>query len=89
MSDIEALLTELRKLPAIRVSDADDVEALLTGVRTAAGRWADILYDLQEASRGLVGPRAEAALTVAFRRAEECYVELEIALDACARGSRG
>lgn len=33
--------------------------------------------------REQVPPRAEAALTLAFRRAEEAYVELEIALRDC------
>ncbi|GGZ37473.1 hypothetical protein GCM10010387_34540 [Streptomyces inusitatus] len=83
MTDIEALLEELRNLPATRVSGAHDVEALLTRVRSAAGRWADVLYEIHESAQGLVGPRAEAALAVAFRRAEESYVELEIALSAC------
>jgi hypothetical protein len=85
MSDIEALLEELRSLPAIRASSALDLEALLTTVKSAAGRWADVLYEIQESAQGLVGPRAEAALEVAFRRAEESYVELEIALSDCAQ----
>ncbi|MEU3917647.1 hypothetical protein ACFYW6_05665 [Streptomyces sp. NPDC002659] len=85
MSDIEALLEELRSLPATRVAGADDLEALLATVKSAAGRWADVLYEIQESAQGLVGPRAEAALEVAFRRAEESYVELEIALSDCGR----
>ncbi|GLF92784.1 hypothetical protein [Streptomyces yaizuensis] len=80
MSDIEALLEELRSLPATRAAGAQDIEALLERVKSAAGRWADVLYDIQESAQGLVGPRAGAALEVAFRRAEESYVELEIAL---------
>ncbi|MFI9583813.1 hypothetical protein ACIHCQ_18640 [Streptomyces sp. NPDC052236] len=85
MSDIEALLAELRSLPETRVSSARDLEALLATVKSAAGRWADVLYEIQQSAQGLVGPRAEAALEVAFRRAEESYVELEIALSDCAR----
>ncbi|MFK4226719.1 hypothetical protein [Streptomyces sp. NPDC019890] len=85
MSDIEALLAELRSLPTTRVSSARDLEALLATVKSAAGRWADVLYEIQESAQGLVGPRAEAALEVAFRRAEESYVELEIALSDCAQ----
>ncbi|MET7620068.1 hypothetical protein [Streptomyces sp. NPDC005408] len=85
MSDIEALLEELRSLPATRVGSARDLEALLATVKSAAGRWADVLYEIQESAQGLVGPRAEAALEVAFRRAEESYVELEIALSDCAQ----
>ncbi|MDQ0939204.1 hypothetical protein [Streptomyces sp. V1I1] len=89
MSDIEALLEELRSLPATRVSSARDLEALLTTVKSAAGRWADVLYEIQESAQGLAGPRAEAALEVAFRRAEESYVELEIALSDCAQRTGG
>ncbi|MET7717682.1 hypothetical protein [Streptomyces sp. NPDC005407] len=89
MSDIEALLEELRSLPATRVSSASDLEALLTTVKSAAGRWADVLYEIQESAQGLAGPRAEAALEVAFRRAEESYVELEIALSDCAQRTGG
>lgn len=85
MSDIEALLQELRSLPATRPAGARDIEALLATAKSAAGRWADVLYEIQESARGLVGPRAEAALEVAFRRAEESYVELEIALSDCDR----
>ncbi|MCX4820842.1 hypothetical protein OG883_13175 [Streptomyces sp. NBC_01142] len=85
MSDIEALLEELRSLPATRPSSAHDIEALIATAKSAAGRWADVLYEIRESAQGLVGPRAEAALGVAFRRAEESYVELEIALSDCAR----
>ncbi|QDY80246.1 hypothetical protein [Streptomyces qinzhouensis] len=80
MSDIEALLAELRNLPDAPASSAHELQALLGTVKSAAGRWADVLYAVQESAHGLVGPRAEAALAVAFRRAEESYVELEIAL---------
>lgn len=85
MSDIEALLEELRSLPATRLSSAGDLETPLTTVKSAAGRWADVLYEIHESAQGLAGPRAEAALEVAFRRAEESYVELEIALSDCAQ----
>lgn len=85
MSDVEALLEELRSLPANRPSSPRDLEALLATVKSVAGRWADVLYEVQESARGLAGPRAEAALEVAFRRAEESYVELEIALSDCGR----
>ncbi|MFD7446106.1 hypothetical protein [Streptomyces sp. NPDC059909] len=85
MSDIEALLCELRGLQAMPPGNPDDVEALLARARSAAGRWADVLDEIRESAQGLVGPRAEAALEVAFRRAEESYVELEIALADCSR----
>ncbi|MFJ6632029.1 hypothetical protein ACIQMR_11620 [Streptomyces sp. NPDC091376] len=85
MSDIEALLRELRALEAIRGAGPGEIAELLTKAKSAAGRWADVLYEIQESTQGLVGPRAEAALEFAFRRAEESYVELEIALADCSR----
>jgi hypothetical protein len=85
MSDIEALLAELRSLPATRPTGPGELHALLTAAKSAAGRWADVLYEIRESAQGLAGPRAEAALEVAFRRAEESYVELEIALGDCTR----
>lgn len=85
MRDIDALLDELRGVPPTCPADAHDLEALLSTVRSAAGRWADVLYEIRQSARGIAGSRAEAALEVAFRRAEESYVELEIALRDCVR----
>ncbi|MFE3660663.1 hypothetical protein [Streptomyces sp. NPDC059165] len=89
MSDIEALLQELHALKALRPAGRDDLGSLLARARSAAGRWADVLDEIRESARGRVGPRAEAALEVAFRRAEESYVELEIALADCTRRGAG
>lgn len=83
MSDIEALLQELHALKSLGRGGHDDVGTLLARARSAAGRWADVLDEIRGTARGSVGPRAEAALEVAFRRAEESYVELEIALADC------
>ncbi|MGX1885063.1 hypothetical protein [Streptomyces sp. NPDC055287] len=88
MSELEALLEELRRLPPARPSDARDLEALLTGIKSAAGRWADVLYEVREAAQRIAGPRTAAALEIAFRRAEESYVELEFALDDCGGSGR-
>ncbi|MFJ8692408.1 hypothetical protein [Streptomyces roseolilacinus] len=82
-AEIDALqreLSALRALPAPHPARPEEFAALLAGARSAAGRWADVLDELRETSRGLVGPCGAAALELAFRRAEESYVELEIAL---------
>ncbi|MER7108689.1 hypothetical protein [Streptomyces sp. NPDC000229] len=85
--EIEALLAEVRALPDLRPAKPHEAEALLAGARSAAARWADVLYEIQESTHGLVGPRTAVALEVAYRRAEESYVELEIALGDAARRS--
>ncbi|CAM5299880.1 hypothetical protein GCM10010329_56900 [Streptomyces spiroverticillatus] len=81
MSEVEALLAELRALPAIRPGAPDELDALLTRIKSAAARWADVLYEVQESAQPYATPRTAAALEVAFRRAEQSYVELEIALN--------
>ncbi|MEU4950383.1 hypothetical protein ACFYN3_22310 [Streptomyces lavendulae] len=85
MSEIQALLDALTGLPRTRASGPAEAEALLARLRSAAARWAEVLYEAQEGTRGQLPPRVEAALTLAFRRAEESYVELEIALRDCER----
>ncbi|WP_445269151.1 hypothetical protein [Streptomyces sp. DSM 41634] len=84
MSEIQALVDALSGLPRTRPAGPAEAEALLARLRSAAARWADILYEAREGVREQVPPRAEAALTLAFRRAEESSVELEIALRDCA-----
>ncbi|MFD9084100.1 hypothetical protein ACFQ7B_14275 [Streptomyces erythrochromogenes] len=84
MSEVQALVDALSGLPRSRPAGPAEAEALLALLRSAAARWADILYEAGEGVRDQVPPRAEAALTLAFRRAEESYVELEIALRDCA-----
>ncbi len=81
-SEVDALLTELRALPAPPANRAEAVR-YLAGLKSAAARWAEILDDAREAAAPFNGPRAEAALQLAFRRAEESYVELEVALQDC------
>ncbi|MFJ6700217.1 hypothetical protein ACIQM4_29790 [Streptomyces sp. NPDC091272] len=85
MSEVEALLAELRELPGIRPAAPDELDALLRRIKSAAGRWADVLYEVQESAQPFATPRTAAALEVAFRRAEESYVELEIALNDARR----
>lgn len=80
MSEVAALLAELRRMPAIHPCAPHELDALLRHVKSAAARWADVLYEVQEAAQPFAAPRTAAALEVAFRRAEESYVELEIAL---------
>ncbi|CAL9387551.1 hypothetical protein SUDANB120_01186 [Streptomyces sp. enrichment culture] len=83
MADIQALLDAVAGLPRARPAGPDEAEVLLARLRSAAARWADVLYEAGEGAGRQLPPRAEAALKLAFRRAEDSYVELEIALRDC------
>jgi hypothetical protein len=43
---------------------------------------------VRESAQSIAGPRTAAALEIAFRRAEESYVELEFALNDCGRSGQ-
>ncbi|MFJ9850369.1 hypothetical protein [Streptomyces sp. NPDC101150] len=79
MSEIDELLDELRGLSSATPRDAQELAELLLRIKSAAGHWADVLYDVRRSAQRLAGPRAAAALEIAFRKAEESYIELEIA----------
>jgi hypothetical protein len=80
MSDIDVLLEELRQLPADPPRNSHELAELLNHVKSVAGRWADVLYDVHESARHVSEYKVVVALEIAFRRAEQSYVELEIAL---------
>ncbi|GGT13204.1 hypothetical protein [Streptomyces purpureus] len=87
---LHALLAELgalSALPGLAPRAPAELEPVLARVRSAAGHWADVLDELRESAQGLAGPGTAAALELAFRRAEESYVELEIALGAATPAS--
>ncbi|MGW0995604.1 hypothetical protein [Streptomyces sp. NPDC002520] len=79
MSEIEELLEELGKLPSSAPKTVRELAEILVRIKSAAGHWADVLYEVRQWSSHHAGPRASAALEIAFRKAEESYVELEIA----------
>ncbi|MFJ6796088.1 hypothetical protein [Streptomyces sp. NPDC091268] len=83
MSEVQALLDALTALPRTRPAGPAEAAALLARLRSAAARWADVLGEAQDELARQLPPRAQAALTLAFRRAEQSYVELEIALRDC------
>ncbi|MEU8775684.1 hypothetical protein [Streptomyces sp. NPDC048606] len=84
MSEIQALLDALAGLPRTRPAGPAEAERLLARLRSAAAHWSDVLYAAHQDARGQLPPRAEAALRLAFRHAEDSWVELEIALRDCA-----
>ncbi|MEU3844554.1 hypothetical protein AB0E88_31555 [Streptomyces sp. NPDC028635] len=79
MAGIQELLDELRGLPSGSPRTAHELTETVGRIKSAAGRWSDVLDDVRRWSAAHAGPRAAAALEIAFRKAEECFVELEIA----------
>lgn len=80
MSEIDALLHELKQVPEDAPGNVSEFAELLSRIKSAAGRWADVLYEVHEAARQVGEFKGAAAVEIAFRRAEQSYVELEIAL---------
>lgn len=79
MAEIQELLAELREIPADAPKTAHELAEVVGRARSVAGRWADVLDELGLWAAAHAGPRAAAALEIAFRKAEESFVELEIA----------
>lgn len=61
--------------------------AVLENLTGLAGRWSEVLDGLRGCARRFGGPAAGISFDVACRRAEQAFLELEIALrDARATG---
>jgi hypothetical protein len=88
LGEIDELLAELRRIPSSPPGTESEFAELLVRVKGVAGRWADVLDQVRESAGGLAGARAAAALEIAFRKAEESYVELEIAHRDCSEHTR-
>jgi hypothetical protein len=84
VSEIDELVAEVGRLPGALPTSTGELTEHLGRLRSVAARWADVLLEVSQAGRALGGPRTVAALEVAFRRAEESFVELEIAHSAAA-----
>ena len=87
LSEHDALLAEVHRLPSSAPTSADELTDHLVRLKSVAGRWADLLLEVSELSRELSGSGTASALELAFRRAEQSYVELEIAHSAARRPS--
>ncbi|WP_035839370.1 hypothetical protein [Kitasatospora azatica] len=87
MSEIDELLAEVNRLPVETPTSSREFADQLGRLRSVAARWADVLLEMSEVSRTLGGPRTAAAVEIAFRRAEQSFVELEIAHSAVSRQS--
>jgi hypothetical protein len=70
------MATLLAEAPATRDQLVDRLERLAAMV----DKWADGLASLRDPTRRIAGPGAAASVQIASRRAEECLIELQIAL---------
>ena len=85
MTDIKPLWHAVEPLQSARPANGQELVAVLAEVATLAGRWSDVLDGLREATHRFGGTAAAVSFDVACRRAEQAFVELEIAV----RDARG
>ncbi|GAA3875493.1 hypothetical protein GCM10022243_45520 [Saccharothrix violaceirubra] len=58
----------------------DELVEAITELARMASRWSDVVGNLYEPTRRLVGTAAAASVSLAARRAEEAFLELEMTL---------
>lgn len=68
-------------------SSAELVSAL-TELARLANEWSEVVRRLQEPTRRFVGSAAAASVSLAARRAEEAFLELEVTLGDAAAARR-
>lgn len=82
--DVDPALDALRdRLAEIIASPPDNTEDLvdtLSGLAKLSNQWSEAIQALRAPTRRLIGPAAAASVSVAARRAEESFIELEITL---------
>ena len=91
--EVDPALDALRdRLAEIVASPPDNTEELvdtLSGLAKLSNQWSEAIQALRAPTRRLVGSAAAASVSVAARRAEESFIELEITLgDALAAQPR-
>ncbi|QMU77947.1 hypothetical protein GXW83_21865 [Streptacidiphilus sp. PB12-B1b] len=79
MSELDELLLEVSRLSDVAPSTPSELVAHLARLKKVAARWADLLLSVAEVSSSLGEARTAAAVEIAFQRAEQSFVELEIA----------
>jgi len=85
MTDIKPWLKAVEPLRSVGPANGTELVAVLSEVAALAGRWSDVLDGLREATHRFGGAAASASYDVACRRAEQAFLEREIAV----RDARG
>ncbi|GAB2849864.1 hypothetical protein [Lentzea nigeriaca] len=86
---LDALRDRLAEIVESPPENTDDLVDTLSGLAKLSNQWSEAIQALRAPTRRLVGPAAAASVSVAARRAEESFIELEITLgDALAAQPR-
>ena len=86
---LDALRDRLAEIIASPPENTDDLVDTLSGLAKLSNQWSEAIQALRAPTRRLIGPAAAASVSVAARRAEESFIELEITLgDALAAQPR-
>ncbi|MFT7838936.1 hypothetical protein Q5530_22580 [Saccharothrix sp. BKS2] len=79
---------EPARIPAGPPSTPAELVSALTELARLANRWSEVVRGLQEPTRRFVGSAAAASVSLAARRAEEAFLELEVTLGDAAAARR-
>jgi hypothetical protein len=86
---LDALRDRLAEIIASPPDNTEDLVDTLSGLAKLSNQWSEAIQALRAPTRRLIGPAAAASVSVAARRAEESFIELEITLgDALAAKPR-
>ncbi|MCP2250760.1 hypothetical protein [Lentzea aerocolonigenes] len=86
---LDALRDRLAEIIASPPENTDELVTALSSLAKLSNQWSEAIQALRAPTRRLVGPAAAASVSVAARRAEESFIELEITLgDALAAQPR-
>src|SRR5690349_4433022 len=75
---LDALRDRLAEIIASPPENTDELVTALSGLAKLSNQWSEAIQALRAPTRRLVGPAAAASVSVAARRAEESFIELEI-----------
>ncbi|MFD4638732.1 hypothetical protein ACFWN2_15565 [Lentzea sp. NPDC058436] len=86
---LDALRDRLAEIVASPPDNTEELVDTLSGLAKLSNQWSEAIGALRAPTRRLVGSAAAASVSVAARRAEESFIELEITLgDALAAQPR-
>ncbi|WP_158851543.1 hypothetical protein [Saccharothrix deserti] len=70
----------LARIADVTPRTSAELVSALTELARMANEWSDVVRGLQEPTRRMVGSAAAASVSLAARRAEEAFLELEMTL---------